>query len=138
MAEIIQFTPRAQLSAKDNLAEFIRQCRDELTALGPALPFDENVWDISSSVQRKGRNGAVRVVFSSFEAAQNKRDSPAMAAGFIEFAKAYFRYVHALRPTKFIGNRLAALRLVDAALCEQGRAGNNAFVKIAAVVKSGC
>lgn len=128
MANIIHFTPRAQLSARDNIAEFIRQCRDDLTVLGSQLPFDENTWDVSSHVQHKGRNIAVRVVFSSFEAAKNKRDSPAMAAGFIEFAKAYFRYVYALRPTKFIGNRLAALRLVDAALCEQGQAGTVAAI----------
>lgn len=123
MADIIQFTPKAELAAEQNLAEFVRQCRDSLTAFGADLPFDDDIWDISEYIQLKGRTKAVRVVFASQEAAQASQSTPTMAPGFQAFAKAYFRYMHALRPTAAFGQRLAALRLVDAALSESGHAG---------------
>lgn len=123
MADIIQFTPKAELAAEQNLAAFVLQCRDSLTAFGADLPFDDDVWDVSEYIQRKGRRTVVRVVFSSLEASQAKQRTPTMAPGFQAFAKAYFRYMYALRPTTVFAERLAALRLVDAALSESGHAG---------------
>ena len=112
MAKLIQFIPRAELDADQNIREFIWQCRDGLDALGAHLPFDENVWDISDDVERKGRTSRVRVVFSSLAAAKANQRTPTMAESFLPFAKAYFRYFHALKPTNGFANRLAALRLV--------------------------
>ncbi len=123
MADIIQFTPRAELNATQNLVEFVRQCRDELTALGADLPFDANMWDISAHIRLPGKTKKVNAVFSSFEAAKKCRSTPCMSGQFLPFAKAYFRYMHALRPTKSIGGRLAALRALDHALCAQGHDG---------------
>lgn len=123
MADIIQFTPKAELAAEQNLVAFVRQCRDTLTALGADLPFDKDVWDVSEYIQLKGRTTTVRVVFSSLEAAKANRNTPTMAPGFQAFAKAYFRYMHAMRPTAAFAQRLTALRLVDAALCESGHGG---------------
>ena len=68
MAEIIQFTSKAESDAAQNLTEFIRVCRDELTAFGADLPFAENVWDISAHNEVKGRQKATRVVFSNLAA----------------------------------------------------------------------
>jgi hypothetical protein len=124
MAEIVQFTSRAEQSAQQNLAEFVRLCRDDLTALGADLPFDSDVWDISQHVNVKGRVKAVRVVFSSFEAAKNSKSTPTLSANFLPFAKAYFRYWQGLRPTTAWANRLAALRVLDYVLLEEGHGGS--------------
>lgn len=123
MADIIHFTPRSELDAEKNLALFIRQCREHLTVFGADLPFDKNVWDLSEHIKLSGRNLKVRAVFSSFEAAKKSQSQPAMSPRFLDFAKAYFRYMHGLRPTKIVGQRLAALRLIDAALIEAGLDG---------------
>lgn len=123
MADIIHFTPRSELDAEKNLALFVRQCRDDLTVFGADLPFDKNVWDLSEHIKLSGRNLKVRAVFSSFEAAKKSQSQPAMSPRFLDFAKAYFRYMYGLRPTKIVGQRLAALRLVDEALFEAGLDG---------------
>lgn len=122
MADIVQFTPKAELAAEQNLAAFVLQCRDSLTAFGADLPFDDDVWDVSEYIKKKGRKLAVRIVFSSMEASRAKKRTPTMAPGFQAFAKAYFRYMYALRPT-YDFFQLIALRLVDAALSESGHAG---------------
>jgi len=123
MADIIHFTPRSELNTEKNLALFIKQCREDLTVFGADLPFDKNVWDLSEHIKLSGRNLKVRAVFSSFEAAKKSQSQPAMSPRYLDFAKAYFRYMHGLRPTKIVGQRLAALRLVDAVLIEAGLDG---------------
>lgn len=45
-----------------------------------------------------------------------------MREPFLSFAKAYLRYMHGMRPTKVIHNRVAALRAIEAALSERGEA----------------
>ncbi len=123
MADIIHFTPRSELNAEKNLASFIQQCRDDLTVFGSDLPFDNDVWDLGDHIKLSGRNLRVRAVFSSFEAAKVSQSQPTMSPRFLDFAKAYFRYIYGLRPTKIVGQRLAALRLVDASLGEAGLDG---------------
>lgn len=124
MAEIIHFKSRASLTAAQNVAEFVRLCREDLTALGADLPFDEHVWDISGHVNVKGRVKAVRVVFSNLAAAKAAKATPTMSANFLPFAKAYFRYWQGLKPTTAWANRLIALRLLDSVLCEEGLDGD--------------
>lgn len=123
MAEIIQFIPRAGLDAARNLEAFISQCRFELTALGADLPFDENTWNITKFIVLPGKTKNVNAIFSSFEAARKDKSTPCMSVQYLPFAKAYFRYMHALRPTSSIAFRLTALRVLDCALCSFGLEG---------------
>ena len=124
MANVVHFKSRAHLSSLQNLNEFVRLCRDDLDALGADLPFDSNVWDISSYVDVKGRTKAVRVVFSSLAAAKMSKNTPTMSEKFLPFAKAYFRYWQCLRPTTAWANRLAALRVLDSVLCDEMHDGD--------------
>lgn len=124
MAEIVQFKSRDELSSTQNIAEFVRLCRDDLTVLGADLPFDSNIWDISEHINVKGRTKTVRVIFSSLAAAKESKNTPTMSINFLPFAKAYFRYWHGLRPTTAWANRLAALRVLDSVLCKEGHDGN--------------
>jgi hypothetical protein len=120
MNNVFVFTPSAELNAKQNVEFFIRRCREECTAFGTDLPFDERIWDISSSIVTKGRNRAVRVIFSNYHAAKSGREIPTMSASFLPFAKAYFRYSFALRPSTAWPNRLVALRAIDEVLSRRG------------------
>jgi hypothetical protein len=124
MAEIVHFKSKAELTALQNVVEFVRLCRDDLTALGADLPFDRNVWDISEHIESKGRTKAVRVVFSSLAAAKASKATPTMSPNFLPFAKAYFRYWQGLKPTTAWANRLAALRVLDSVLCDEGHNGD--------------
>lgn len=119
MSNIILFKPRRELTAEQNLADFVSLCRDELTIFGVDLEFDMMSWDISADVKLKGKTNAVRAVFSSWETASNKKPTP-LPEPFGAFAKAYFRYQHGFKPTKSIGSRLAAVRALGAALAERG------------------
>ena len=118
MADLILFQSKAELDAAGNLLGFIDLCRNELTVFGEDLPFDENIWDISDSINLKGHgNKRHRLVFSNFETVND--DSPApMAEPFLSFAKAYFRYMQGFKPINGTGPRLVALRALEAALRE--------------------
>ncbi|WP_080962055.1 integrase [Chromobacterium subtsugae] len=120
MANIVLFTPKSELDANENLHGFIAMCREQLTVFGADLPFDENVWDITESIELKGRGGKrFRVPFATHSTA-NQAVLRFMAEPFLTFAKADFRYSFAMRPTKSPGRRLAALRALELALGENG------------------
>lgn len=120
MAEIVLFTPRAELDAAANLRGFVEMARDRLTVFGPDLPFHENVWDVTDAVATKAKGSKrERITFSTSATAGNKTPSM-MQEPFLGFAKGYVRYMHGLRPTKAIHGRLAALRALEAALAESG------------------
>lgn len=117
MENIVLFVPRAGVSAQQNNEAFRTFCKSELSVFGHDLPFDENVWDITLSLDLKGINNSQRLVFSTF-ASVNDRVVQAMAEPFLSFAKAYMRYQHSMRPTKSIGTRISALRALEAALVD--------------------
>lgn len=119
-AELSVFKPRTELSAEANLAAFISHCCDELAVFGADLDFGNNKWDLTAYIHLKAKNSAIRAVFSSWECTEAEGDDfKPMPEWFLSFAKAYFRYQHALRPTKSIGTRLSALRALCAAALER-------------------
>ncbi|MBW8364634.1 MAG: hypothetical protein K0M39_08770 [Rhizobium sp.] len=120
MADIIHFIPRAELDAEANLQGFIDACKTQLTAFGSQIRFDDNVWDVTDTVKLKGKNHAIRLVFSTWETV-NDNPPASMPEPFLSFAKAYIRYQQALRPVVSLGNRITALRALEAALSEMGR-----------------
>lgn len=123
MHNVFVFTPRSDLDASQNLALFIQRCRDEGSAFGADLPFDDAIWDISETITSKGRKKKHRVIFSSYQTAKGGKEVPTMSASFLPFAQAYFRYSFGLRPTTSWSNRLIALRAIDEVLCCHGRLG---------------
>jgi hypothetical protein len=124
MSDVILFRPKAELDAAGNLAGFVESCRNDLTVFGVDLPFDENVWDVSSSISLKGHgNKRIRMVFSSFGTINASSPSP-MSEPFLGFAKAYMRYMHGFRSIVGFGSRLTALKVLEAAISEQGNIPN--------------
>lgn len=124
MAELILFTPKAELDAAANLCGFVDMCCNKLTVFGSDLPFQQDIWDVTEAVATKGKgNKRERIIFSN-AATVGERDQVMMQEPFLSFAKAYVRYMHGLRPTKIIHNRVAALRTIEAALSENGSTPN--------------
>lgn len=120
MSDVILFRPKADLDAAGNLAGFIESCRNGLTIFGADLDFDANVWDVTDSVGLKGRGkNRQRLVFSASDI-QPGQAGAWMDDRFRPFAKAYMRYMHGFRPTKIVGFRLAALRVLESVLSENG------------------
>lgn len=113
-ASILHFTPRAELGSQENLAAFIELCRQS-EILSASNQFDLHIWDIGNL---KGKNGVHRAVFSTLEAAQTSSATPTLPPPFLAFAKAILVYLQDRRPVVSIGQRIAALRCLEAALRE--------------------
>lgn len=122
MAEIVLFTPKAELDAAANLRGFVDMCRSKLTVFGADLPFQNDVWDVTDAVATKGKGGKRERITFSNAATVDQKSPEMMREPFLSFAKAYVRYMHGMRPTKIIHNRVAALRAIEAALLETGLA----------------
>jgi hypothetical protein len=123
MDALVRFKPRGVVDAEDRVKRFIDVCRNELTAFGTDLAFEADRWDVSETVQLKARGSNGHAVFSNWAAGRSAQKAM-MAEPFCSFAKAYFRYQHGLKPILSIATRLAALRALEAALTENGEAGN--------------
>ena len=118
MAELLLFQPKAELDAFENLQGFIDSCRTKLTVFGAELPFDDNVWDITNSINLKGHgNKRHRLIFSNLDTVNDSSPS-SMTEPFLSFAKAYMRYMQGFRPVVGAGPRLTALRALDSSLRE--------------------
>ncbi len=113
MPDVITFVPRSEVNARENLEDFVRACRNELTAFGSTLNFTDDVWDISQYAKQKARDSAVQLYFSKF----GSRDKP-MSGEFINFAKAYIRYTFSIRPSVQLQKRMRALQAVEAAMLQ--------------------
>jgi hypothetical protein len=140
MASVAVFTPRPNLSRSENLQGFIESARNELQVFGADLKFDDNVWDVTDYLDIKARgNKRTRINFFAFSD-DNKVQVP-LHEPFLSFAKAYCRYMHGLRPKKFIAGRLYALKAVAQALqteygsAEIGRINGHVMDTAAAVIK---
>lgn len=118
MAEIVLFTPKAELDAAANLSGFVDMCRRKLTVFAADLPFQNDVWDVTEAVATKGNGGKRERITFSNAATVDEKAPEMMREPFLSFAKAYVRYMHGMRPTKIIHNRVAALRAIEAALLE--------------------
>ena len=108
MGKLVQFTPRADLDAQDNLREFIRLCRDELTKFGSDLRWSDWHWKGAANFAKIG------------VPARGVKESDLLAESFLDFAKAYFRYQQGNHPTE-TKNELKALRAIEAALLQSGK-----------------
>lgn len=119
MSWTIQFIAREQRDAGKNLEDFIRLCREELTVFGKTLDFDSSKWDVTDSIEYKGRgNERVHLLFSDFDSTSRHPGDP-MHEPFLSFAKAYMRYMHGMQPTKQLHHRLGALRALERALAQR-------------------
>jgi len=104
MAELIHFSTQSSLTADENLSEFIRMCRNDLTLLGSDLDWESWQWPgvQFTKLGTHGRGG-------TFDNALDK--------SFIDFSKAYFRYQQSHNPTG-TKNESKALKAIETALLQ--------------------
>jgi len=105
MADLGYFSPKSDLSASENLAEFIRMCRDDLTVFGADIVWNDTSWPKAVSFTKLGTQSR------GFNASNRMDDA------FIEFAKAYFRYQQGHHPTRAKLEK-TALAVIEAALLQ--------------------
>lgn len=103
MADMLLFVPRAQLDCRQNLQEFIRMCRYDLTVFGKDLNWDAVSWPKVVNFTVAGAP------------ARGYKDHQILDAEMLPFAKAYVRYSQGMNPTKLI-NEIKAIRCVTKAL----------------------
>ncbi|MEI7367843.1 integrase [Pectobacterium sp. 1950-15] len=123
MDNIFQFKSKSHRTAEENMSEFIRKCRDELTVFGVDLNWNSHIWP----------NVAV---FSQFGVTTRKPNpDQIMDEKFIDFAKAYFRYQQGHNPTG-TKNELKALRAIELSLKEYTGSCNAQEINISVLNKA--
>ena len=105
MTNIFLFVPKAQLSSRQHLDEFILMCRDRLTVFGADLDWYSNAWPGVGNFTKKGAPS------------RGYTEDQLLNAGIIPFAKAYVRYQQGHNPNK-LKNEFKAIRCIEAALLE--------------------
>ncbi|MFA6015687.1 MAG: hypothetical protein WC742_11535 [Gallionellaceae bacterium] len=112
LAEIIYFQPRAELSARQNLSDFISHCRNKLTLYEEQGGFTSNKWIFVEG------NRSYAMAFSKYSEVNNPYQFEPLDEPFLTFAKARVRYTQSERQVKSIGNQMIILRQVHDALIE--------------------
>lgn len=113
MADIVHFVPRADVDARENLAEFIRLARDELTAFSDGGAWSGDRW----------QQGKAVAVFATKTQPLTPYAFTPLVEPFKQFAKAYVRYEYSHRPVVSVAFWIQALRCIEAALLQvHGRA----------------
>lgn len=104
MGHLIHFSSQSTQTSTENLREFIRACRDDMTVFGSDLNWGSWQWP--------------GVQFTKLGTmSRGCTDANCMDGGLIDFAKAYFRYQQGHSPTK-TKNESKALRTIEAALLQ--------------------
>lgn len=120
MGNVFYFVPKFELAAKENLSNFVIGCKFDLSIFGWDLDFDAMVWDVTAECARKGQGSKKeRITFCTLDSVKFKTQVP-LSVDFGNFAKAYIRYMQGLRPVVGLGPRVAALRMIEAAMVESG------------------
>ncbi|WP_153916514.1 hypothetical protein [Shewanella sp. TC10] len=106
MDNLVHFTPKKAQTAAGNLDKFINHCRGNLAAFG--RHWETNTWKTVND------DRTVSVTFSKLS--QPKGETALMMDTlFLDFAKAYIKYVYSVKPIKTMANQILALRVLEAA-----------------------
>ena len=111
---VIAFIPKSEVEARENVKEFVRFAREDLTVFGPDLDFDAPEWPVGVQVWGP-RTRTQSLVFRKF-GGFSRRPAELMSEPFASFVKAYIRYTYGLRPTKTLTGKIAAFRGLEVAL----------------------
>lgn len=113
MSKIMRFTPKRELSAQQNLSNFVALARDHLTLWSDLEGF---AWEAE-----KWPTTYKSIRFTNFEhselhASKHPELHQLMHPAFAVVAKAYLRYRHTLRARKEANREMQALRVIEFAL----------------------
>ncbi|TWS07797.1 integrase [Pseudomonas mandelii] len=111
MSQSIRFTPKRELSAKQNLREFVTMAKDNLTLWSDLKDFAWNAdrWPTTYSGIR-----FINHEYRNLPSRTTRLDThQLMHPAFTELAKAYLRYRHTIHPQKSICMQIQALRVIE-------------------------
>jgi hypothetical protein len=123
MAVIIEFTPKLNLAARENFADFIAFCK-KLKLFGDKLDWNSPCWDGTQSIEGiAGRQSVIRLWWSNMDCCSLGSRKPEkrvlLTQPFLDFARGYIIHEHGVRPLKggYV-TRLRALRMLERAMIE--------------------
>ena len=125
-ASVLHFIPRAELDPQENIANFVRMCRQS-EVLNARVQFKLDIWETG---YQKGQNKVLRAVFSTLEASRTAASAPVLPEPFIDFAKAMVVYLQDRQPVVSVAPRIAALRCMEAALRAWGKGSRPTAVNV--------
>lgn len=108
-ANIIRFTPKAELTGAQNLNEFVSSCRNHLTVFG-ADNWNENKWDTL-----KGKRKVVARFSTNLKPSNSYQYVP-LSAPYLDFAKAYIKHQYTDNPVSNLQRHMEAIRVLEEAL----------------------
>ncbi|MEI8644322.1 integrase [Pseudoalteromonas sp. Hal040] len=106
---IYHFVAKAELTAKENLTRFIEVSKTKLSAFG------KNCWEESKWATHKGTKKVIARFATNTKPFDSYNYYP-MATPFIDFAKAYIRYIFSYNPVSNLQRQFEALRILEEAL----------------------
>ncbi|MBU3625858.1 integrase [Polynucleobacter sp. JS-Safj-400b-B2] len=116
MANVIQFVPKSSKTAEENLNEFIRLCKEDLTVFGSTLNFDSNEWDVTDYIHLKGKRNLTKTIAFGFYESGSRSTLIPLDENVLLLAKAYVRYMYAFRPIMSNGARVVPFKALGYAL----------------------
>lgn len=111
MNNIILFKSKKHILVEENYNEFIKFCRYQLSGLTQTQDWEQYAWRGYVTFRKIGIGNKI---FDSIDA---------MHEDYINFAKAYIRYQHTLKPLKNYGVIMMALRCLEQALLQVQNTG---------------
>lgn len=112
--------PEEELDPRERLESFINFCRSKLEVFG-AINWDDDSWDVSSTITYSGRVCKVSIRFYSLSETENWTHAMPMTALIADFAKGFVRYRYGQKPTRnIVGYAMFALRSLERAMHEEG------------------
>ena len=94
---------------KSSLENFITFCKNKLTAFGSDC-WDNNQWRDTFNIHN------IQVRFSTDRVKSTSYQYEPLSEPFIDFAKAYIRYVYSQQPVRQLSRHMESLRMVEMAL----------------------
>lgn len=110
-SNIFHFKPAIELNSEANLEKFIQSSKNKLTVFGEDC-WDHNLWHTFHNTRR-----VVARFSTNLEPSTSYSFSP-LGAPFIDFAKAYIRYIYALKPITNLHRHFEAIRILEEALIQ--------------------
>jgi hypothetical protein len=121
MSQVVQFLPKSNKTARENMGAFIAYCR-RLATFGADLEWDSFGWEVADYFDIRGMGGrSVTLNFTEF-ALRPSVSGPRMEAPFCDQVKAYIRYNAAVQERRYPPHRdIQAFRALYVAQRENGR-----------------
>ncbi len=110
MTSIIQFTPRKELSAKQNLSAFIKVARNQIPTWGDKEGFS---WDAARWPTTRHAIRFTNKENAGLHATRTPSPEQLLHPSFMEAAKAYLRHRHHTEPHVGVGREIQALRILE-------------------------